>query len=203
MNSNEISPNGSTLIGRYGQGSNLNQINGVTNLVTSKRFSSLVYICDSLNHRILVYNSIKKSIQDITSLPRAPTINPSTLAINERTFSIYITDRLNNQIQKYDLRQQPRLTTVAGWNQLNNPNGIQLDPTGKHMFIADTGNHRILLWMNGTRQGQVIAGTDQAGSNAFQLNSPTQIQFDAKFNLYVADTFNSRVQRFDLIANGC
>ncbi|CAF4825333.1 unnamed protein product, partial [Rotaria sp. Silwood1] len=66
-----------------------------------------------------------------------------------------------------------------------------------------TFNHRILVWTNGARQGRMIAGDNTPGNNAFKLNSPTQIQFDSNYNLYVVDTNNSRIQRFDLISNGC
>ncbi|CAF4274037.1 unnamed protein product, partial [Adineta steineri] len=32
---------------------------------------------------------------------------------------------------------------------------------------------------------------------------PSQIRLDSNYNLYVVDTNNSRIQRFDLISNGC
>ena len=125
------------------------------------------------------------------------------MALNERTNALYIADRSNNRIQKYDMDGIYPPTTVAGWGQLNGPSGVQLDPPGLNMFIADTYNHRILLWLKGAGQGRVIAGNGMAGNGMNQLHFPMQVQLDGKHNLYVADSVNCRIQRFDLISNGC
>lgn len=129
--------------------------------------------------------------------------NPFGIALDERTNSLYIADEYNNRIQKYDMNGQNTSTTVAGWGQLRNPYGVQLDPSGVNMFIADTFNHRILLWLNGSLQGRIIAGTGTPSNGALNLNAPSQIRFDSNYNLYVADTNNCRIQRFNLISNGC
>ncbi|CAF1679268.1 unnamed protein product [Rotaria magnacalcarata] len=71
------------------------------------------------------------------------------------------------------------------------------------VLLLDTDNHRILLWLNGARQGRTIAGNDTPGNSDYQLNNPSQIRFDSANNLYVVDTNNSRIQRFNLVSNGC
>lgn len=125
------------------------------------------------------------------------------MALNERINALFIADRYNNRIQKYDLHGIHPPITVAGWGQLNLPSGVQLDPLGLHMFIADTRNHRILLWLDGAAQGRVIAGNGTAGHGMNQLHSPIQVRLDGKHNLYVVDSVNCRIQRFDLISDGC
>ncbi len=203
------SPDAATIIGRYGQGPGLNQINRVAGMIASKRFPSLLYLSDSINQRILLWNfdtNTSKVVAGISSVVGSDSThlyNPFGIALDEQTNSLYIADRSNNRIQKYDMNGQYPSTTVAGWGQLNTPYGVQLDPSGVNMFIADTLNHRILLWLNGALQGRIIAGNGIANNSMFQLNSPTQIRFDSNYNLYVADTINSRIQRFDLISNGC
>jgi len=129
--------------------------------------------------------------------------NPFGITLDETTNSLYIADSFNNRIQKYDMNERDPTITVAGWGKLNTPYAVQLDASCTNMFIADTLNHRILVWLNGALQGRIIAGTTNPGNSAFELNSPTQIRFDANYNLYVVDTNNSRIQRFDLIWNGC
>ena len=203
------SPNAETLIGRYGQGLGLNQINQVARIVAPKRFPSLLYLSDSANHRILRWDFTTNTSQVVAGIsnvfgPDSVHLNnPFGLALDERTNALYIADQSNNRIQKYDMNGQYPSATVVGWGQLNAPTGVQLDSSGLNMFIADTLNHRVLLWLNRALQGRIIAGNGFANNSMFQLNTPTQIRFDSEYNLYVADTGNSRIQRFDLISNGC
>lgn len=43
----------------------------------------------------------------------------------------------------------------------------------------------------------VVGGTSMsAGSSLSQLSSPTDVFIDGNFNLYIADTSNSRIQRY-------
>ncbi|CAF0871819.1 unnamed protein product [Rotaria sordida] len=209
LHSNASSPEAVTVIGRYGQGSDINQIDQVTNLIVPTLYPSLLYMADSKNHRILVWDAETDTTRLVAGESGTFGFNPMQLynpigiALDEKTNSLYIADTFNNRVQKYDINERNSSMTVAGWGHLNHPYAVQLDPSGTNMFIADTFNHRILVWTNGTRQGRVIAGDNTPGNNAFQLNNPTQIRFDSNYNLYVVDTNNSRIQRFDLISNGC
>jgi hypothetical protein len=49
----------------------------------------------------------------------------------------------------------------------------------------------------------VIIGTGIAGTSNTQLNYPVQLKFDIHNNLHVVDQNNNRIQRFDLLYNGC
>ena len=71
------------------------------------------------------------------------------------------------------------------------------------MFIADTGNSRIMKWtMNYTAGGTCIVGcTGTSGSSQTQLRNPRDLKFDASGNLYVSDQGNHRVQKFAIINN--
>lgn len=166
-------------------------------------------MADSQNHRILLWNSQTNTMQlvagesSIFGSDLMHLNNPYGIALDENTNSLYIADKSNNRIQKYDMNKKKSSITVAGWGQLNNPSSVQLDPSGSNMFITDSLNHRILLWLNGSENGRIIAGTGVPGNNEYQLNNPLQIRFDSSYNLYVVDTNNSRIQRFNLISNGC
>ena len=209
LDNNMSSPEGITLIGRYGQGSDLNQINQVTSIITPATFPSFLYMSDSKNHRILLWDSQQNATKvvagqsGISGSDMTHLSNPFGITLDETTNSLYIADTFNNRIQKYDMNGQNPIITVAGWNELDNPQAVQLDPSGSNMFIADTFHHRILVWLNGASQGRTIAGNGSMGNSVYQLNNPSQIRFDSNYNLYVVDTNNCRIQRFDLISNGC
>ncbi|CAF1953705.1 unnamed protein product [Rotaria magnacalcarata] len=87
------------------------------------------------------------------------------------------------------------------WNvlpQLNHPQGLFVDTLGT-LYVADSRNHRVMRWTQGdNKQGTVIVGRNDAGAGANQFNVPTGLSFDRHGNLYVADHWNNRVQRFSI-----
>jgi sugar lactone lactonase YvrE len=76
---------------------------------------------------------------------------------------------------------------------------------GTRLFVADTGNNRVLVWntiptTNGQAadyvigQDDFITGTPNSGGvNDSYLNSPTSIAFDGATNFFISDTGNNRV----------
>ena len=113
--------------------------------------------------------------------------------------------------------EYPNVVTVAGDNvagddygsgatQLRGPSKVVLDAAG-NLYVADTQNYRVQKFVSGCVNtetskcaGVTVAGGNLAGSAANQLNTPFGVAFDANGNLYVADTFNHRVQKF---VSGC
>jgi sugar lactone lactonase YvrE len=85
---------------------------------------------------------------------------------------------------------------------LNLPRGIAVDRTGS-LYVADTGNHRILRIDNPTLLPivTVVAGTGRPGfsgdgglATQAQLSFPSGVGVDLMGNLYIADTFNNRIR---------
>ena len=94
--------------------------------------------------------------------------------------------------------------TVAGTgatgiqsDRFNNPYGIIIDSSDS-LYVADYYNNRIQKFTAGNFSGKTIAGRENgaAGSSATDLYRPSFFIFDSNQNLYVADTFNHRVQFF-------
>ena len=228
LSTTEGSPDGITIIGRYGAGSALNQINSVY-YMSVDRTRGLFYLSDSNNNRILKLNLTDNSLQVVvgtgTAASNSTSLNhPLGLTIDETTGSLYVTDSRNHRVQKFNLNSTQGFTVAGGLNygqnlsQLYLPSGVAIDPAG-NVYIADSGNHRIVQWLVGAQQGRIIAGkldkkvfifllyltigTGIAGLNDTQLNNPTQLKFDIYQNLYIVDQNNNRIQRYDLLYNGC
>jgi uncharacterized protein YjiK len=94
----------------------------------------------------------------------------------------------------------------SGANQLNAPYGIAFDTAG-NMYVAESNNHRVQKFTKTgpglfDLSGITVAGTGTLGSGATQLNNPKGIAFDAKGNMYVVDSNNSRVQKFKTTGTG-
>ena len=79
---------------------------------------------------------------------------------------------------------------------LKSPVGITMDVMG-NIYCADSLNHRIQLFLDGQSEGITIAGiTGVNGSSSTLLYSPFWVKLDNQLNLYVADTYNNRIQKF-------
>ena len=85
-------------------------------------------------------------------------------------------------------------------NQLNLPMGLVVNEVGD-VYVADYGNHRIMCWSLGSKEGRVVVGGNGRGKGSNQLSLPRGLSFDVENNLYVADHFNHRIQRFDIDTN--
>ena len=86
-----------------------------------------------------------------------------------------------------------------GDGQFSGPNGVAVDGAG-NVFVSDNYNFRIQKFTgNGvfvTKWGSAGSGDGQFGTQNF-YNGPNGIAVDGAGNVYVADTGNSRVQKFD------
>ena len=79
---------------------------------------------------------------------------------------------------------------------LDSPLGVTLDYM-KNIYVADSGNHRIQLFLAGQSNASTIAGvTGSYGNASYQLRLPYWTMLDDQLNLFVTDTYNHRVQRF-------
>ena len=144
----------------------------------------------------------------------------------------YVADTINNRVLAWRdagaLREGARAdlvigqpgfqTTLANYgaastgdrpaspSNLNHPSGLALDGAG-NLFVADTGNNRVLRFPRPFEQATLaadlvigqpgLAGSPVEGVTAFLLNHPAGIAVHrARGDLLVADTLNNRVLYF-------
>ena len=118
-------------------------------------------------------------------------------------FDLYVADAANHRIQVFRSGELNG-TTVAGRNI---PNGLTLSlPTDvirdadDYLFIADNKNYRIIRV--GPTDYDCVAGCSRSnGPIASELNGAYSLRFDVQGNIYVADEFNHRIQKFTLTTN--
>jgi uncharacterized protein (TIGR03437 family) len=125
--------------------------------------------------------------------------NPTAVAVDS-SGNVFICDAGNNVIRKVS---SANIFTVVGGAatqlQLNQPDGIVFDAKGA-MYIADTGNRRIVKYFPGFIA--VIAGNGNLGDSGdggpavdAALGDPMGLAVDAAGNLFIADTFNSKIRK--------
>ncbi|CAF0739119.1 unnamed protein product [Adineta steineri] len=146
-------------------------------------------------------SAITMEITTSTSTPTSiitTTTSPSSTTTSEQLIPSVIIDK--NTKWKKDA------VTVAGGNgdgselnQLNQPWGIHVDSDDHSIYIADTGNHRIVRWEFGANKGETVAGGNGQGSAVDQLNYPNDVVLDKeKKYLIICDYKNTRVIKWSL-----
>ena len=121
------------------------------------------------------------------------------------SFDLYVADTSNHRIQLFRAGQLNGITMAGrealGTEQLYNPTVVLLD-ADEYIFILDSKNHRIVG--SGPSGFRCLIGCARVpGSAPDQLSTPLGMAFDRYGNIWVADTGNSRIQKFDLSSNTC
>ncbi|CAF1381126.1 unnamed protein product [Rotaria magnacalcarata] len=118
--------------------------------------------------------------------------------------NVYVSDNFNHRVMKWDKDATEGIVIAGGQGagsaltQLSYPDGLFVDTLGT-LYVADSWNHRVMRWTQGdNKQGTVIVGGNDQGAGANQFNGSRDFSFDRRGNLYVADEYNNRVQRFSI-----
>ncbi|MBX7219385.1 MAG: SBBP repeat-containing protein [Blastocatellia bacterium] len=98
---------------------------------------------------------------------------------------ILVADTFNNRIQKYENGSWSVIPTPA----LNLPEAVACDSTGQTVYVADTGNNKVIYTQNGGTTWNDLTSPGQ-------VSGPQGLALDGSGNLYLADTNGNRVLRF-------
>jgi DNA-binding beta-propeller fold protein YncE len=111
-----------------------------------------------------------------------------------------VSDAALHSITCFSATGQP--TAYFGTAALGRPGGIAVDPVRNRLYAADAKEGRIAVFDLGSFKLIGYYGTPSKGgrSDPGTLNAPTNVAVDRKGMVYVADTWNFRIQIFD--ANG-
>jgi sugar lactone lactonase YvrE len=133
--------------------------------------------------------------------------------------SLYFADTFNHRIRRVDFQsadfRTATVTTIAGTGvpgyngdggpatdaQINRPEDMEIGPDG-NLYFADTNNNRVRMIDLSAGTIQTVAGTGEPGYSgdggpamAAQLWRPFGVAFDQYGDLYISDTFNSRIRK--------
>ncbi|MBI4752594.1 MAG: PD40 domain-containing protein [Acidobacteria bacterium] len=136
-------------------------------------------------------NQVNRTLNPVAD--RRPTWQP--IRVTQTT--LMVADTLNNRIQRFDGSTWSVIGTGlsgSGNGQFRTPEAVAFSFDEQFIYVADTGNNRI-QWS--TDAGITWGDFATSGTGPHQVKAPQGLALDREGNLYVADTGNGRVARFD------
>lgn len=110
---------------------------------------------------------------------------------------VYAADTINQRAQRFDLDGSHPIAwgnKGVSSGSFNWPQGVVVDPANGHVWVLDTRGNRLQEFSaDGTGP---IRAFGSAGSVAGRFNWPMDASFGSDGTLFVADTFNNRIQAF-------
>jgi len=206
------SDSGITIAGGNGAGAAANQLNLPVGVWLDS--SGNVYVSDYNNARIQKFPPGSTSLTSgITAAggngpgSAANQINGVEYIFIDGTGNLYTGDNGNERLQKFPPNSSSSTNgiTVAGGNgagiapnQFHDLGAIITDANG-NIYVDDVLNARIQKFPAGstsTTNGVTVAGGNGLGSAANQFDNPFGLAVDSNGNIYVADSYNDRVQKW-------
>lgn len=129
---------------------------------------------------------------------------PYNLIRDSSSGTLYIADTLNHRVVRYTTGTTSG-TVVASGNgigtgttQLNYAVGLYLDSSSSSLIIANAAANNIVRWSIGASSWTIVPGSSSGttGSSSTMLYYPVGVTFDRLGNMYVAATYNHRIQLF-------
>ncbi|WP_048103871.1 PKD domain-containing protein [Methanofollis liminatans] len=202
--------NSGTFIAAWGSyGAGIGQFRSPTGIAVDA--DSNVYVADSLNNRIQKFSSTGTFLTSwgLRGTGDGEFEEPRGIVVDAESH-VYVTDHYNNRIQKFDSSG----TFITTWgseppgdSEFSYPKGVAVDDAG-NVYVADTNNHRIQKFdANGTfittwghEESPSLPGELPVIEANGNFSFPKGVAIDGEGFVYVADSGNNRIQKFD--ANG-
>lgn len=200
---------GETLVDGNNGSYQFNRLYYPTDVLLDRETQSL-FICDDGNRRVMrqFLDSSNNATSDDNDTMQLiiDNIDCGGLAMDKNGF-LYVSDYAKHEVRRYKKDGDMHGTRVAGSNQsghslqeLNEPSYLSVDDQA-NLYISDSGNHRVVKWLQGSIEGIVVAGGNGTGNRLMQLSYPRGISVSREGDVYVVDSLNNRIMRWELQAN--
>ncbi len=165
------------------------------NGVAVDRKSGNIYIADTGNNRVMVFNRrgnfLFKFGKPKTGIPIAhqkkALQNPLSISVDESNGNIYAASQIAGKISVFNKTGKFIRSIPMGGVAANRP--IKVKVVGKKLYVANAGS--ILVT---TLKGRLLQKWGVKGKLPRQFEYPDGFDFDKKGNLFISDSMNMRIQ---------
>ncbi|MFH2103896.1 MAG: glycosyltransferase family 39 protein [Chloroflexota bacterium] len=167
-----------------------------------------IFVADANNHRIQHINPDGSLIRtwgtfadiNLGDAPPGTFNEPWGVAVSPDNRYVYVADTWNHRVQKFTIDGVP----VTSWGYANygqttdpygfwGPRGIAVDNLGR-VYVTDTGNKRFVVFDS---NGGFIFQLGGFGFEPGYFDEPVGIYVGPDGIIYIADTWNQRIQSFN------
>jgi DNA-binding beta-propeller fold protein YncE len=152
-----------------------------------------IYAADSALGIVIVIDPEAKEVERRQGNGRAPMAMPVGVAVDSED-RLFVSDAQLHSITCF----KPTGEVIArfGTASLGRPGGISIDRRRNRLYVADAKESRIAVFDTKTFQLAGFFGAPSKPGNPEKgtFSGPTNVAVDRQGNIYVADTFNCRVQ---------
>ncbi|CAF3924740.1 unnamed protein product [Adineta steineri] len=159
-------------------------------------YNDVLYISDTANDRIVVVDL--DHTDNVSFIGSGPGTNlgefDGPFGISTTNTSLYVIDFGNDRVQKMLLNGSNPIR-IPGITHFNRPHYLFVD-NNDNIYLSDTFNHTVLLFLPNSTNGTIVAGGIIYGSNDDQLFFPNGIFVNSNGTLYIADHQNHRIMKW-------
>jgi hypothetical protein len=112
------------------------------------------------------------------------------IVIDHKRQRMYLADRTNSRIQVVDMNGK----FIQEWPHMPAPYCIRLTKDGKYLWLSDGFTQKVLKY--DVTNGKLITSWGTFGTMPGALWGPHYFSTDSEGNLYVAEDYNARLQKF-------
>ena len=153
-------------------------------------FQGKLYVVDSRAPGLAVFDLAKQRFEVMTGAPNGRMKRPINITI-DTDGTKYITDTGRDQILVFDREDH----FVAAYGAEGQFKPVDTAIRGEQLYVVDIAHHQVQVLEK--RTGKLLFKFGSAGSKAGELYHPTNIAIGAEGDVYVVETSNFRVQRFN------
>lgn len=188
----EFSTDGKVL-GRYGKGI-LKRPAGIA----VRPDDGKVFVVDTKHHRLSIFDQNGKHLNHFGGRGKqAGKFNFPTHLTFDNNSNLYVTDTMNFRVQVFDRQLKPLRQFGHHGDRLgefSKPKGIAVD-SQQHIYVIESYFDHLLIFDN---RGRFLLPVGGNGDKPGRFNLPAGISVQ-KDLVYVADSYNRRIQLFKLI----
>lgn len=153
-----------------------------------------IYIVDSGNHRVAVFNEDGDSVSYISGKGSQQNEMMNPLGIDVAGNNIFVADKDNHRIQVFDTNGSYKDSiSIREGGELIRPVDIAVNTDSRLIYVTGNNNHKVMAY---DYTGNLLRQWGGEGTNNGELRFPATISlYDKK--IYVVDVLNSRVQVFN------
>ena len=151
-------------------------------------YDSEVYMCDSNNHRIQIFDLDLNFVRSIGSCGRERSKFNTPFDVKFDTAgNMYVAEWGNGRVQVMDSNGQ--FIRTFGERKLRTPSGLHI--ADKYVYVSDLSGHFIVVYET---SGEYVTSFGRPGENEGEFHCPYGITFCVDGYVHICDLSNNRVQ---------